>query len=277
MGAKTSLIISTYNNPESLRKCLWGVECQTFREFEILIADDGSRDDTRDIVRRFAEQTALKVEHVWQEDRGYRKSGILNEAIRRSSGDYLIFTDGDCIPRNDFVLSHTKFARPNYFIAGGSHVNIPPTVHRRFSRQDIESQAVFRVDWLTAAGMDAAPYRFRLTANSTLAKMLNWLTSRSGAFVGCNGSAWKNDILAVNGFDERYTEYGIEDRDLGLRMTFNGVKSARLKYSLVCLHLDHPKNYPSVGVNESRRKYEQARKRKTAWVSEGISATPGAK
>src|SRR5687768_17180449 len=109
---KVSVVISTYNSPEWLEKVLWGYEFQTYRNFELVIADDGSGDSTREIIDRFKTQSGLDVIHVWHEDRGFQKSEILNKAIQASKTDYLIFSDGDCIPRKDFVGVHVMNASP---------------------------------------------------------------------------------------------------------------------------------------------------------------------
>src|SRR5688572_14083940 len=99
---KVSVIISTYNSHEWLQKVLWGFENQTYRNFEMVIADDGSGDTTRKLIDDFRCNSGLEIQHVWHEDRGFQKSQILNKAIQAAVSDYLIFTDGDCIPRKDF-------------------------------------------------------------------------------------------------------------------------------------------------------------------------------
>jgi glycosyltransferase involved in cell wall biosynthesis len=265
-----SVIVSTYNNPLSLEKTLWGLCCQTESDFEVLVADDGSAQETGDFVQAFARQSGLRMQHVWHEDRGFRKGWILNRAIVAAAGDYLIFLDGDCIPRDDFVASHQRLARPGYFIAGGSHVEIPGEVHLRFGRQDIEAQHVFDVRWLASRGMAAAKYRYRLTRKPLLARSLDLLTPRPGVFVGCNSSAWKEDILAVNGFDQTYT-HSSDDKELGVRMTHNGVKSRRLKYSLVTVHLNHPRPYFSPEQKRANKlRLREMRARRVTWTPNGI-------
>ncbi len=265
-----SVIVSTYNSPSSLEKTLVGLSCQTRRDFEVLVADDGSGIPTRELVARFRAESQLNIRHVWHEDRGFRKGRILNETIVRAAGDYLIFTDGDIIPRDDFVAAHCRLARPNYYIAGGSHLDLPPELHAGLGPEDIEAQRVFQVAWLAARGLPAGRFRYRLTRNRLLARLLDWLTPRPGVLVGANASAWKHDVLAVNGFDESYS-YGSDDKDLGVRMTNHGVRSQRLKYSLVCVHLGHPRAYASAEqVQANRRKLQQVRARRITWTEHGI-------
>lgn len=271
-----SVIISTYNNPGALEKSLWGFRYQTYQDFEILIADDGSTSETRAVVEAAAKRSANPLTHVWHEDRGFRKGEILNKAIRLARGDYLIFTDGDCIARDDFVLSHKTHARPNYYISGGSHIDIPASVYANFNEQDVAEQRVFDAAWLAERGAPVGKCRFRLTRYGPLARLLDALTPRPGVFLGCNASAWKKDILAVNGFDSSFT-YGSDDKELGVRLTNKGVRSRRLRYSLVCIHQSHPRNYSSPSqILANRRKLQRIKRQRIVWVDHGLDKLPPA-
>ena len=114
---KIGVIISTYNNPKWLEKVLWGYICQERKADEIIIADDGSTDETRQLLERY--KSELPIKHIWHEDRGFQKSEILNKAIIASESEYLIFTDQDCIPREDFISIHEKYAEKGFFLSGG--------------------------------------------------------------------------------------------------------------------------------------------------------------
>ncbi len=103
---RISVIISTYNHPQWLENVVWGYAVQTHRDFELVIADDGSTDETRLTIQRLRRETGLEIRHVWQEDRGFRKCSIMNRAILEATTEYLVFTDGDCIPRSDFLAQH---------------------------------------------------------------------------------------------------------------------------------------------------------------------------
>jgi glycosyltransferase involved in cell wall biosynthesis len=107
----TGVIISTYNNPQWLRKTLWGYACQTYGDFELIIADDGSDSETSDLIAGFSRSTFPKAKHLWQPDNGFQKCTILNKALAAAEADYLIFTDQDCIPRADFVEAHLRYAK----------------------------------------------------------------------------------------------------------------------------------------------------------------------
>ena len=113
-----SVIVSTYNRPEYLELVLDGYAAQTNRDFEVVVADDGSAPATADTIHRIRKDTGLRITHVWHEDSGFRKSLIVNRAIVAAGGEYLLFTDGDCIPRRDLVEVHRRLARPGFFVAG---------------------------------------------------------------------------------------------------------------------------------------------------------------
>ena len=127
-----AVIISTYNNPSWLRKTLWGYVYQTRQADEIIIADDGSTSDTADLIKTFC--CSLPLKHVWQEDKGFRKTKILNEAIKIATSDYLIFTDQDCIPRFDFIATHERFAESGKFLSGG-YVKLPMLLSQKLDER----------------------------------------------------------------------------------------------------------------------------------------------
>ena len=115
----TSVIISTYNSPKWLQKVLWSFEQQTFKSFEVVIADDGSSNETKTLIDAMRLQMDYPIKHVWQEDNGFQKTAILNKATVVSKGDYLIYTDGDCIARNDFIEMHLKYRARGYALSSG--------------------------------------------------------------------------------------------------------------------------------------------------------------
>ena len=144
---KISVIFSTYNSPNWLQKVLWGFHYQTDGNFEIVIADDGSTAETRQIIDTFRAFTHLPVKHVWQEDNGFQKCSILNKAIIESTGEYLILTDGDCIPRRDFVATHRSYSEPGYFLSGG-YLKLPMTTSELINEQHIKDGLCFDRQWL---------------------------------------------------------------------------------------------------------------------------------
>jgi len=266
---KISVIISTYNNPQALRKTLWGYYDQSYANYEILIADDGSGDETGEVIDAARSQLSVPLRHIWHEDVGFRKSRILNQAITQSRGEYVIFTDGDCIPRRDFVASHARKARPNWFISGGSHIDVPASIHQNLVVDDVHSQRVFNARWLQERGMNLRRYRRRLCLSRHMASVMDFLMPRAGVFLGANASAWIRDLVAVNGF-ESSSSYGSDDKELGVRLGNNGIRSKRLKYSLICVHQSHVRPYSTEQIKRNKENLKTLKANRTTWIEDGI-------
>jgi hypothetical protein len=181
--------------------------------------------------------------HVWQEDLGFRKSEILNKAILKTNADYLLFTDGDCIPRKDFVAVHLKHKETGCFLSGG-YFKLPMDLSKAITDEDIVNQNCFSVLWLKKQGLHLSFKASKLTQNRYFASFMNWLTPTKRTFNGHNTSCFKSDIVAVNGFNEDM-QYGGLDREVGERMFNNGLISKQIRYSAVCVHLDHARGYYS--------------------------------
>ncbi len=238
---KLSVIISTYNSPKWLEKVLWGYSRQSHRDFEIIIADDGSTDDTRQLIDRMRAETGLDIKHVWQEDEGFRKCRILNKAVLEVASEYVVFTDGDCIPRQDFLAVHAAEAEPGAYLSGGYH-KLPMSTSQAIGKDDILTGRCFSLKWLKQHGLKSSFKNLKLTASPWLAKICNKLTPTACNFKGSNGSAWLTDILAVNGFDERMP-WGGEDREFGVRLINRGIRAKHVRYNAIVIHLDHSRGY----------------------------------
>lgn len=238
---KTSIVFTTYNSPAWLEKVLWGFFEQTAKDFEIVIADDGSREDTRELIERMKGETTIPIKHVWQEDDGFQKCRILNKAILASEGEYLIFTDGDCIPRKDFVEQHLRLSEPNTYLSGG-YFKLPMDISQAITKEDVVSQKAFDVDWLVSMGLKKTHKTMKLTASGAWASFLNKISPARPTWNGHSASCYKKHILAVNGFEETM-QYGGQDCEFGDRLVNNGLKAKRIRYSAVCVHLDHKRGY----------------------------------
>jgi len=236
-----SVIISTYNKPIFLEKVLTGYAHQSFKDFEIIIADDGSGEETKNIIRKFNQLISQDIIHVWHKDDGFRKCKILNEAITKSANEYLVFSDGDCIPNRKFLDTHNKLAKKEYFLSGG-HFPINEKVSNSIKIADIESEACFDKSYIFKNGQPLGKNFFKLIKNSFLAKCLDQITPSRTTFNGNNSSAWRNDIILVNGFDERM-EYGGLDCELGYRLNNNGIKSIQIRNRATVIHLYHTRPY----------------------------------
>lgn len=266
---RASVIFTTYNAPEWLEKVFWGFSFQTYRDFEIIVADDGSTSETRDVIDQFRSTSGLAISHVWQEDVGFRKCRILNKAIEQAASDYIIFTDGDCIPRRDFVATHVAEAEPQTYLSG-SYFKLPMSVSKKISKQDIESGRCFDKKWLYQNGLPRSRKTLKISAGPKLAQLLNKVTPTKCNLKGSNASAWKTDVLAVNGLDERMP-WGGEDREFGVRLINSGVRPKHVRYNAIVLHLDHARGYvdpQQVIKNKQLRVYNE--KHQVKWTDFGI-------
>ena len=265
---RISVLISTYNAPRFLRNTLIGYAQQTHRDFEIVIADDGSTIETKEMLASVARDVPFNMVHCWHEDRGFRKTIILNRAIGMASGDYLIFSDGDCIPRKDFVQIHAAKARPGCFLSGGVEYLSKAATEAIGDRMD-EAQDLFDPVWLSK-NRDRRRIFGKVNRSPILQGLLRRFGPAAPTFNGHNTSAWKQDICSVNGFDERMA-YGGLDRELGERMTNNGVKGVSVRYDAILAHQWHGRPYAtdeSWRLNSAIRADVKAQK--TRWTEWGI-------
>ena len=249
-----SVVISTYNSKDWLEKVLWSYQEQTFKNFEIVIADDGSTKDTQELIETFKKTVNFPVIHVWHEDNGFQKTKILNKALLNCNANYVLFTDGDCLARADFLNVHIESREAGYFLSGG-YFKLPMSISKLISREDIVKQNCFDIDWLKSHGLKASFKNNKITAKGSKASILNTLTPTNASWNGHNSSGWKKDIFDVNGFDERM-QYGGEDRELGERLFNLGIKSKRVRYSAICVHLDHKRGYVKPEMIEKNSHYE---------------------
>lgn len=264
-----SVIFTTYDSPLWLEKVLWGYQYQEYKNFEVLIADDGSNSETAEVIKRMKQNVSFDIKHIWHEDRGFRKCEILNKAIAASSGDYLIFSDGDCIPRKDFIQAHFENRKENYFLSGG-YFKLPMSISKIINKDDISTAKCFDIEWLKQHSLAKRVTNSKLLLHGKAAKFMNIITPTNASWNGHNSSGWKKDILAVNGFDERM-RYGSEDREFGERMMNNGIKSKQIRYSAVCIHLDHSRGYMNQkDLDNNAGIRNETKMKKKVWTDFGI-------
>lgn len=265
----TSIIISTYNSPAWLEKVLLGYNNQTYRMFELVIADDGSGEETKVLIDKISDEVFYPILHVWHEDKGFQKSQILNKAIVKCNTPYIIMSDGDCIPRKDFVEQHVKYREKGYFLSGG-YFMLPMDISELIGRNNIYSEDCFDVAWLKKHGLKSSFKNNKLSAGTVLAAFLNRVTPTNASWNGHNASGWKEDIVSINGFDERM-QYGGQDRELGERLMNYGVKSKQIRYNAVVIHLDHPRGYKNQeSIDKNRAIRKETHDEKKIWTEYGI-------
>jgi glycosyltransferase involved in cell wall biosynthesis len=260
---KVAVIISTYNQPAWLEKVLWGYAAQSTTEFDVVLADDGSGEATLAVVERAHASFGDRLRHVWHEDLGFRKCEILNKAIVATDADYLIFSDGDCVPRHDFVQTHLDLREPGRFLSGGV-IWLPRPLSESLSRDDIEAGRITDPRWLRAHGWAPGRRRMRLVRSGTRAALLDALTPTGATFNGHNASVAREAVFAVNGFDAEMG-YGGLDRALGERLQNLGLRGKQIRHRAICFHLDHDRPYRREDVVKRNREI-RARIRETGEV-----------
>jgi glycosyltransferase involved in cell wall biosynthesis len=239
-----SVIVTTYNRPDALDAVLRGLARQSDKDFEVVIADDGSGAETTALVKSWQGRLPHPLTHVWHEHRGFRASEIRNRAILASRGAYCVFLDGDCIPRVDFVLEHRQLAEVGWLVVGNRVL-----MSKRLTDQ-VLSQRLEPELWTF---MEACRARFSSDINR-IAPLLQarlgpvrkirpqyWWGARS-----CNLGLWRSDLDRVDGFDGSYVGWGLEDSDLLIRLLRAGVNRKDGRFSTGVLHLWHPLADPSL-------------------------------
>jgi glycosyltransferase involved in cell wall biosynthesis len=237
---KTSFILSFYNRLDYLRLIFAGLERQTFTDFEVIIADDGSDINLVNQIEQLSLNYSFPVKHLWQEDKGFRKNKIYNKAILAASSNHIIFIDGDCVPHSRFIAEHYD-ARREGVCYTGRRVNLSAKITALLNEKNIRKgylenkNLVLIADGLFGNSMDVEKGFY--INNKIIRGIVN---RKKRGILGCNFSVCKEDILKINGFDERYEAPSIgEDSDIQFRLELAGVKIKSLNNAAVQYHLYH--------------------------------------
>jgi glycosyltransferase involved in cell wall biosynthesis len=228
---KLSVIITTYNRPDALGKVLDGLRAQTRLPDEVIAADDGSGPDTARVIEHFKDECPYSLLHVWQEDRGFRAAEIRNKAIRRSSGDYIVCLDGDCIPSRHFIGDHHRLAETGCFIQG-KRILVGPTATPGFTHRDADSTAR-RVALAFRGGIKNVHHLLRFPGFPARRSV------RLKGIKSCNMAFYRRDLYAVNGFNQEFIGWGREDSELAVRLFRYGLKRKSHPFMAICYHLWH--------------------------------------
>ena len=233
-----SVLLTTYNWPEALSLCLQSLQKQTDQNFEIIICDDGSTKETQELIEQFQKKIPVKITHLWQEDKGFRKTLILNKGIQASSGNYLVFLDGDCITQSDFIEKHRELAEHNHLVTGSRILCSPKLTKNLCERLEWNQEMIKRrsLIWRLSYQINKLLPLFIKLPNHRFRKYSKFVWSR---IKGCNMACWKSDALNINGFDESLTGWGHEDADFVFRLQESGVKRKSGAWATEVLHLWH--------------------------------------
>lgn len=266
-----SVIVSTYNRPDALAQVLHGCARQTDSAYEIIVADDGSGPATHEAVTRIAGEVSVRITHVWHPDEGFRLAAIRNRGIAAARGDYLIFLDGDCVPQCDFIARHRQLAQAGRMVTG-SRILLGPTLTRAALDTPLDLQRQGTAFWITQRCRGQvnkiAPLWARLPA-SLPARRVDGFKWRG--IKGCNLASWKNDVVAVNGFDETFSGWGHEDADFVARLHNHGIARTQGFWATEVLHLWHAEQ-PRTREQHNRDKVRERLVARTVRATRGLDA-----
>lgn len=258
---KISLIVTTYERPDALAAVFRSIERQSLRPDEVVVADDGSGPETAEVVRGAAKR--MNVLHEWREHDGFRAARMRNRALARASGEYIVIIDGDILAHRDFLADHAHAARPNCFFVGKRVFLGPET-----TRLALESEAYWPSIW--SAGI----MRRRHLVRSRFVTRLLGTTGRHAR--SYNMAFWREDAVAVNGFNEDFVGWGGEDEEFAARLTNNGVKDRSLACSALACHLYHPSR-PNANLRANIELLTGARETGAVWCGNGLTRDGGAR
>lgn len=253
-----ALLISTYNWPSALDLVLATVVNQTKIPFEVVIADDGSNEDTFEVIKKY--QNLLNVKHIWHEDNGFRKTIIMNKAIQAVTQKYIVQIDGDMLLHPHFIEDHLRFAKHRHFIKGSRAMLLENTTSEVLRSKE--------VDFLFLRNNCRS--KINATRAPVFAPFFFGNKKRTNNLRGCNFAFWKDDFIAVNGYNNDLTGWGHEDIELASRMVNHGVYRRQLKMVAVCFHLFHKLNKRDM-ENKNFAVYEETVKRGTSYATNGFS------
>jgi GT2 family glycosyltransferase len=257
---RTCLIVTTYNWPEALHLTLASVARQTHLPDEVIVADDGSGPATRAVTERWR-AAGLPLTHLWQEDEGFRLARSRNRAIAAAHAEYILLADGDMVLHPQFVADHVRCARPDCFIQGAR-----PQLSAAATAQLLRSDALPSIGPLTP-GLNRRAYALR---NPLLSRIFSRTRDTLGGVQGCNQSFWRSHAVKVNGYDERFTAWGPEDREFVARLLHLGVRRRYVRHMAIAFHLHHPSRAPSV-PNPFDRLLQETLARRATWTEQGLT------
>ncbi|NNE33121.1 MAG: glycosyltransferase family 2 protein [Winogradskyella sp.] len=259
MNLSTTLVLPTYNWPEALELVLLSLENQTQFPGEVIIADDGSTEQTKQLIDKFKKVLPIPLRHIWHQDVGSTKEVILNKAIAKAHGDYIIQIDGDCIMHKNFIQDHVSAIENNTYLFG-SRVSLKENIV-----QNVLKNKRIKFPVLTKG----LKKRGRGIHLSFLGRQYKRQPFMSKKLRGCNYSFWKEDFIAVNGYNEDMVGWGRDDTELMLRMMHNNVHGKRLKFRGIVYHIWHKEACRS-GININDKIQAETQKNKLVWCNNGI-------
>ncbi|HNV84232.1 MAG TPA: glycosyltransferase family 2 protein [Arenimonas sp.] len=241
---KVSIIVTTYNWESALESVLESIALQTRLPDEVIVADDGSTIATKNLIQQIAKNYPVSLKHSWQEDDGFRLSRSRNLAIAMSQGEYIIIIDGDMVLDTQFVADHLRAAKTGFMVQGSRILTLPSFDAKKLLHENKKLHFFSR-------GIDRRRHTLRMPKIANLLLKLSEGKKRDGV-KGCNQGWWRTDLIALNGFDERFIGWGREDDDILARAFRLGLKRRDLRFSGLAAHIYHHERQPE-GINPNDR------------------------
>jgi glycosyltransferase involved in cell wall biosynthesis len=230
-----SLIIAVYEHPDFLEKIFLALQNQRFDDFEVIVADDGSGDEIPEVIARYQQRLRHPIQHVWHEDKGFRKTIIINKAVVTAQADYLVFIDGDSIPHHRFLEFHYK-RRKRQRVLTGRRVKLSKTLSDRITNEDVRTRRL--ESWSFCRHHCLKPgFKHGLFLPGMF--FLRNTIRRNYKIVGANFSVHTQDFMAINGYDERIIGRGLEDNNLYARFRAAGMRVCSVVFEALQYHLYH--------------------------------------
>ena len=258
---RVSLIITTYNRPDALLLVLRSIEGQITLPYEVIIADDGSTNDTKEVVTSFQEKSDIRVIHSWQEDSGFRAVKSRNKAIAKATGKYIILIDGDMILDPEFINDHINNTQSGYFVQGSRVLLTQDKTKQTLDKQKINFS-------LLSNGLQNRKNAFH---SNILSKLFSNKRNYLRGIRTCNMAFYKQDCININGFNNEFEGWGREDSEFIMRLLNSGINRKNVRFNAIQFHLWHNENIRDY-LEKNDAILQEAIENRTKWCNNGIDS-----
>jgi glycosyltransferase involved in cell wall biosynthesis len=256
---KLTLIITTYNWPEALLLVFESIRHQTILPNEVIVADDGSTEETKGLITSFNEGFDINIIHSWQKDIGFRAARSRNNAIFKSTGDYIVLIDGDTILHTNFLKDHIANAESGFFVQGSRTLLSEKQTKKALAEKTVNFP-------FFSSGL-------KNRKNSIHSKFLSSIfSSKKNHLLGiksCNMAFYKKDCLNINGFNNEFEGWGREDSEFVVRLINSGIKRKNVRFNAIQFHLWHNEN-SRILLEKNNAMLEDAINNRIQWCENGI-------
>lgn len=256
-----TLIVTTYNWPQALEMVLLSIKKQSVLPNEVIIADDGSKEETHQLIANYQPSFPVPLIHSWQEDLGFRAARSRNLAMAKSQCEYIVMIDGDMLLHRHFIRDHKRIAKQHFFTQGRRVILTKPFTEQLFKTKNL-TIPFFSTD---------VKNKFNAICSPCLSQIFSPLLSKKSyqSIRSCNLALWKEDVIKTNGFNEEFVGWGREDSEFVVRLLNSGVQRQDLRFGGVAYHLYHHENARN-SLDENDQKLAEAIKNNVNYCESGI-------